>query len=226
MIVQIGRREEFDKKLLGEMHKLRAQVFKERKGWDVSVIDEMEIDGYDALSPYYMLIQEDTPEAQVFGCWRILDTTGPYMLKNTFPELLHGKEAPCSPHIWELSRFAINSGQKGSLGFSDCTLEAMRAGPLQPAERHPDAGDGNHRRGGEDDDPCRPGRIALRSAPEDRHRARGGLAHRTQCQDPDRALRGSAGGTATGGFMTGTCRLAPARSLSERERLASMPNPL
>ncbi|MDU1801656.1 MAG: acyl-homoserine-lactone synthase LasI, partial [Pseudomonas aeruginosa] len=112
MIVQIGRREEFDKKLLGEMHKLRAQVFKERKGWDVSVIDEMEIDGYDALSPYYMLIQEDTPEAQVFGCWRILDTTGPYMLKNTFPELLHGKEAPCSPHIWELSRFAINSGQK------------------------------------------------------------------------------------------------------------------
>lgn len=49
MIVQIGRREEFDKKLLGEMHKLRAQVFKERKGWDVSVIDEMEIDGYDAL---------------------------------------------------------------------------------------------------------------------------------------------------------------------------------
>ena len=54
MIVQIGRREEFDKKLLGEMHKLRAQVFKERKGWDVSVIDEMEIDGYDALSPYYM----------------------------------------------------------------------------------------------------------------------------------------------------------------------------
>lgn len=83
MIVQIGRREEFDKKLLGEMHKLRAQVFKERKGWDVSVIDEMEIDGYDALSPYYMLIQEDTPEAQVFGCWRILDTTGPYMLKNS-----------------------------------------------------------------------------------------------------------------------------------------------
>lgn len=56
-----------------------------------------------------------------------LHTTGPYMLKNTFPELLHGKEAPCSPHIWELSRFAINSGQKGSLGFSDCTLEAMRA---------------------------------------------------------------------------------------------------
>lgn len=48
-------------------------------------------------------------------------------LENTFPELLHGKEAPCSPHIWELSRFAINSGQKGSLGFSDCTLEAMRA---------------------------------------------------------------------------------------------------
>ncbi len=38
MIVQIGRREEFDKKLLGEMHKLRAQVFKERKGWDVSVM--------------------------------------------------------------------------------------------------------------------------------------------------------------------------------------------
>lgn len=221
MIVQIGRREEFDKKLLGEMHKLRAQVFKERKGWDVSVIDEMEIDGYDALSPYYMLIQEDTPEAQVFGCWRILDTTGPYMLKNTFPELLHGKEAPCSPHIWELSRFAINSGQKGSLGFSDCTLEAMRAlaryslqNDIQTLVTVTTVGVEKMM--------IRAGLDVSRFGPH----LNGGLAHRTQCQDPDRALRGSAGGTATGGFMTGTCRLAPARSLSERERLASMPNPL
>lgn len=223
MIVQIGRREEFDKKLLGEMHKLRAQVFKERKGWDVSVIDEMEIDGYDALSPYYMLIQEDTPEAQVFGCWRILDTTGPYMLKNTFPELLHGKEAPCSPHIWELSRFAINSGQKGSLGFSDCTLEAMRAlaryslqNDIQTLVTVTTVGVEKMM--------IRAGLDVSRFGPH--LKMRGGLAHRTQCQDPDRALRGSAGGTATGGFMTGTCRLAPARSLSERERLASMPNPL
>lgn len=67
MTVRVGQCEEFDGRLLGGMHKLRAQVFKEHKGWDINVIGEMKIDSYDALNPRYMLVQEDTPEVQVFG---------------------------------------------------------------------------------------------------------------------------------------------------------------
>jgi acyl homoserine lactone synthase len=44
------------------------------------------------------------------GCWRLLPTTDDYMLKDTFPQLLQGERAPSDPHIWELSRFAVDAG--------------------------------------------------------------------------------------------------------------------
>ncbi len=65
------------------MHKLRAKVFKGRMGWDVPVISGMEIDGYDAIDPMYMLMR--APEGVLCGCWRLLPTEGPYMLKDSFP---------------------------------------------------------------------------------------------------------------------------------------------
>ena len=41
----------------------------------------------------YMMIREPGP-GTLRGCWRLLPTEGPYMLKDSFPELLHGAEAP------------------------------------------------------------------------------------------------------------------------------------
>ena len=49
------------------------------------------------------------------------------MLKDTFPQLLHGADAPIGRHIWELSRFAIEtSGEEQSFGFADLTMQAIR----------------------------------------------------------------------------------------------------
>ena len=49
------------------------------------------------------------------------------MLKDTFPQLLHGAQAPVGRHIWELSRFAIEtSGEEQSFGFTDMTLHAIQ----------------------------------------------------------------------------------------------------
>ncbi len=106
------------------MHRLRAKVFKERMGWEVPIIGGMEIDGYDALNPYYLMIQE--PATGLRGCWRALPTIGPYMLKDTFPELLHGHSAPEDPKIWELSRFAIEADGPQGFGFSRFSLDALR----------------------------------------------------------------------------------------------------
>jgi acyl homoserine lactone synthase len=106
------------------MHRLRAQVFKDRMKWEVPIIGGMEIDGYDALDPYYLMIHE--PARGVCGCWRGLPTTGPYMLKDTFPELLHGHTAPEDPTIWELSRFAIAADGPQGFGFSGFSLDALR----------------------------------------------------------------------------------------------------
>lgn len=126
MLYTIGPKESFEKVSLYAMHKLRADVFKNRKGWDIPLIGDMEIDGYDALDPLYMLIHENADSAQVKGCWRLLPTTGPYMLKDTFPQLLCGKNAPCSDKIWELSRFAINSRSDRSMNFSEITFQAIQ----------------------------------------------------------------------------------------------------
>jgi len=122
--IQIGNRKDFKTDDLFDMHKLRAKVFKGRMGWEVPIIADMEIDGYDALEPLYMIIK--TVDGRICGCWRALPTLGPYMLKDSFPQLLQGVPAPVDKNIWELSRFAIETGNKDSFGFTNLTLESIR----------------------------------------------------------------------------------------------------
>jgi acyl homoserine lactone synthase len=122
--IQIAARRDFKSKDLWEMHTLRAKVFKDRLGWEVPVLSGMEIDGYDALEPLYMMIREPGGGA-LRGCWRILPTEGPYMLKDSFSELLHGQQAPANARIWELSRFAIETDGNPRFGFSEITMESI-----------------------------------------------------------------------------------------------------
>ena len=124
MQIRIAPRRAFASKELWEMHTLRAKIFRGRLGWEVPVLSGMEIDGYDALEPRYMLMRDgDT----LRGCWRLLPTEGPYMLKDSFPQLLHGQLAPRDEHIWELSRFAIETGGSDHFGFSEITMESIAA---------------------------------------------------------------------------------------------------
>ncbi|OIJ42833.1 acyl-homoserine-lactone synthase [Massilia timonae] len=124
MQITIAPRRAFASKELWEMHTLRAKVFRGRLGWEVPVLSGMEIDGYDALEPRYMLMRDGET---LRGCWRLLPTEGPYMLKDSFPQLLDGQEPPSDPHIWELSRFALETEGAGSYGFSEMTMESIEA---------------------------------------------------------------------------------------------------
>jgi len=127
MLIYIEWRNNIVPEALDDMHKLRARVFRERKKWDLPLINGMEIDRYDALNPYYMIINRYAGQSSVCGCWRILPTTGPNMLAHTFPELLHGQSAPCSESVWELSRFAIEAPNDNLFGFSHGTTQAIHA---------------------------------------------------------------------------------------------------
>lgn len=109
--------------VLRDMHKLRAKVFKDRMGWKVQIRNGMEIDLYDAIDPHYMVIQK--PNGETKGCLRLLPTEGSYMLKDSFPELLHGHAAPKDARIWELSRFAIETDGRQAFGFSRLTMAAF-----------------------------------------------------------------------------------------------------
>lgn len=109
---------------LQAMHRLRYRVFKERLDWDVPENGGHEIDSFDALKPHYLLLRGF--DGSVEGCVRLLPSTGPTMLRDTFPVLLEGKTAPEDPSIWESSRFALDipsSAPKGTGGVAVDTYE-------------------------------------------------------------------------------------------------------
>ncbi len=111
-----------------EMHRLRYRVFKQRLNWDVTVSGDLEIDEYDALRPIYLLNRNAA--GAVVGCVRLLPTTGPHMLRDSFPALLGPHPAPCDRRVWESSRFSLDvdpTAQKSATGLSPATYELFAA---------------------------------------------------------------------------------------------------
>ncbi len=100
---------------LQDMFRLRKEVFVGRLHWDVAARQDLERDCYDLIGPVYGICLAD--DQRVVGCWRLLPTTGPYMLRDVFPEMVGENPMPCSPRVWEISRFAV-SGVQGELGRS------------------------------------------------------------------------------------------------------------
>src|SRR5215469_5126406 len=96
---------------LDGMFRLRHEVFKERLDWEVGTSAGKERDMFDDLDPVYIVCEH---QGEVLGSWRLLPTTGPYMLKDVFPELLYGRQAPQAPDVWEISRFAVSKRVVGN----------------------------------------------------------------------------------------------------------------
>jgi acyl homoserine lactone synthase len=102
------------------MHRLRRRVFRDRLDWKVSESEGLEVDQYDALTSTYLLgvdrsacsdhpVRRPGAGRDIVGCVRLLPTTGPNMLANTFPVLLDGRAAPEHAKIWESSRFCVDT---------------------------------------------------------------------------------------------------------------------
>lgn len=94
-------------RLIDEMHRLRARVFQDRMQWDVEVVDGRERDHFDDLDPVYLVHLDKG--GRVLATLRLLTTTGPHMLSDTFPQLMDDAEAIRSPTIWESSRFCVDT---------------------------------------------------------------------------------------------------------------------
>jgi N-acyl-L-homoserine lactone synthetase len=109
---------------LAEMHRLRYRVFKQRLEWDVQVSGDMEVDEFDVLRPVHLL--QRSTDGRIQGCVRLLPSTGPIMLRDTFPILLDGQPVPRSDQVWESSRFAVDASPdapKGAGGLAAATCE-------------------------------------------------------------------------------------------------------
>ena len=93
------------KKLKETMFLDRADQFKTRLGWDVSVEENgYERDQYDALNPLYVIYEK--PDGSHGGSMRLLPSTGRTMVNEHFAGILGGGEVR-SPLIWECTRFCL-----------------------------------------------------------------------------------------------------------------------
>lgn len=115
--------------LLEKMFRLRAHVFRDKMKWDVKVIDGMERDKYDDESPVYVVLT-DQAEHHVYGSLRLLPTTGPTLLKDTFLDTLPDAVDLSSPTIWECTRLCIDERLMGDrleslLPASTLLIEAL-----------------------------------------------------------------------------------------------------
>ncbi len=122
--------------VLEDMHRLRARVFQDRLGWEVTVKDGKEIDEFDDLNPTHVVSLDDSGD--VVGCMRLLQTTGAHMLADVFYSILEGEPPLRSAQIWEATRFCVDttklSGGKTRNSISYVTSEVM-IGAFEYAQR-------------------------------------------------------------------------------------------
>jgi len=96
--------------------RLRHAAFNLNLNWDVKSYEGHEVDGYDIMNPWYVILEDGNRE--VVGTWRALPTTSGYMLRDVFPQLARGEDIPSDEDTWEISRFAVD----------ECTRELHRSG--------------------------------------------------------------------------------------------------
>lgn len=99
-----GRREELPSHLFDDMGRYRHKVFVGHLGWKLVSSNGIESDDFDGPDAVYVATLDE--HGQVNGVARLLPTVNDYLLKKLFPALWGGTSLPCTPLVWELSRFA------------------------------------------------------------------------------------------------------------------------
>ncbi|MGL4975742.1 MAG: acyl-homoserine-lactone synthase [Bosea sp. (in: a-proteobacteria)] len=113
--------------LFDQMFRLRAQVFSERLGWDVRVVDGWETDRFDNDETIYVMSVSDEMST-LLGCARLLPTSSPHMMSDIFGAHFEPDSTFRSPLIWEITRFCTSDSARHTLtpsGLNAPTLELL-----------------------------------------------------------------------------------------------------
>jgi N-acyl-L-homoserine lactone synthetase len=122
MSVIAGKTGMLSEALFSKVAHYRHKVFVETLGWDLKTRNGEELDQFDRPDTVYVVGQDE--HGQVNGCARLLPTNRPYLLGEVFPELLKGQTIPCTPDVWELSRFAaVDFNNRTSSALSQFSSE-------------------------------------------------------------------------------------------------------
>jgi len=106
-----GTRDELSPEVETELAAYRYEVFVEKLGWNLPCRAGYERDRFDGPGTVYIIAKD--ANGRISGCARLLPTTEPYLLAEDSPHLLDGTALPCSPDVWELSRFSTQPAQSG-----------------------------------------------------------------------------------------------------------------
>ncbi|WP_321885382.1 acyl-homoserine-lactone synthase [Burkholderia cenocepacia] len=102
-----GRLDDLPSEIHHQLGVFRHKVFVQRLHWEIPGVPHdatSEWDEFDAGNTVHLVAL--SADNEVSGCARLMPTTGPYLLRNVFPELAGPGCLPSSPSIWEMSRFA------------------------------------------------------------------------------------------------------------------------
>jgi acyl-homoserine lactone synthase len=103
----------------------RHQVFVEERKWeDLARADKRERDQFDTDRTIYFLAIDDE---RVVGGSRLVETEGPHMLSEVFPQLASVQGVPSSPDVYEWSRIWVARDRRASGGI----LHRLFAGILE-----------------------------------------------------------------------------------------------
>lgn len=117
--------------IVDAMFRLRKAVFKDRLGWDVTVRDGWEMDGYDDLNPLYLVSRDGRGAVQ--GSLRLMPTTGPTLLTDVFAGNFDEPVDVRSPTVWEGTRFCVQADAADPAPGRGGLNPALGRGGLNPA---------------------------------------------------------------------------------------------
>jgi len=125
----IGCRYELSEAIFEKLTNYRYEVFIKKLGWQLPIQSDLEQDQFDHQDTVYVIAEDEYDN--VIGCARLLPTTSPYLLKEVFPQLLVDCTPPCTPDIWEVSRFsAVDLNEKkitAQAGISsECAVQLIQ----------------------------------------------------------------------------------------------------
>ncbi|MGF1604803.1 MAG: acyl-homoserine-lactone synthase [Rhodothalassiaceae bacterium] len=112
---------------------LRHEVFDRQLQWDVTSQDGREYDDFDTDDTFYTALTVSSAAAntpaffnreRVIGTWRMLPTTGPYMLSEIFADPL-GCAVPRQSDVWEMSRLAADPSVPRGAAYSTAIPAAL-----------------------------------------------------------------------------------------------------
>ena len=90
---------------LGEMFRARKRVFVDMLKWDVPVLGDFEIDGFDDEHAEYLILTDS--HGRHLASARLLETVRPHILGSLFPFLCDGG-VPAGPTVLEITRFCLD----------------------------------------------------------------------------------------------------------------------